>query len=171
MFAGLEGTRPVLVEIQALVAPTTLGTPRRAVVGWDPSRLAMVLAVLEAHCGVRLSGHDVYLNVAGGLRIQSRRPIWPPPRRWFLARQCTAAGGRGLFRRDLAVRRGAAGGAGRGAAEGGGQARLRPRLRAGDREREAGDAAVALTAVGPVMEIVTEIAPRGAVKKRVAGNE
>jgi DNA repair protein RadA/Sms len=57
------------VELQALVAPTALGTPRRAVVGWDPSRLSMVLAVLEAHCGVRLSGHDVYLNVAGGLRI------------------------------------------------------------------------------------------------------
>jgi DNA repair protein RadA/Sms len=69
VFAGIEGTRPVLVEIQALVAPTSLGTPRRAVVGWDPSRLSMVLAVLEAHCGVRLSGHDVYLNVAGGLRI------------------------------------------------------------------------------------------------------
>ncbi len=69
VFAGLEGTRPVLVEIQALVAPTALGTPRRAVVGWDASRLAMVLAVLEAHCGVKLSGHDVYLNVAGGLRI------------------------------------------------------------------------------------------------------
>jgi len=70
VFAGIEGTRPVLVELQALVAPTALGTPRRAVVGWDPSRLSMVLAVLEAHCGVRLSGHDVYLNVAGGLRIQ-----------------------------------------------------------------------------------------------------
>jgi DNA repair protein RadA/Sms len=70
VFAGIEGTRPLLVEIQALVAPTSLGTPRRAVVGWDTSRLAMVLAVLEAHCGVRLSGHDVYLNVAGGLRIQ-----------------------------------------------------------------------------------------------------
>jgi len=70
VFAGIEGTRPLLVEIQALVAPTSLGTPRRAVVGWDPSRLSMVLAVLEAHCGVRLSGHDVYLNVAGGLRIQ-----------------------------------------------------------------------------------------------------
>jgi DNA repair protein RadA/Sms len=70
VFAGVEGTRPLLVEIQALVAPTSLGTPRRAVVGWDPSRLSMVLAVLEAHCGVRLSGHDVYLNVAGGLRIQ-----------------------------------------------------------------------------------------------------
>jgi len=70
VFAGIEGTRPVLVELQALVAPTSLGTPRRAVVGWDPNRLSMVLAVLEAHCGVKLSGHDVYLNVAGGLRIQ-----------------------------------------------------------------------------------------------------
>jgi len=70
VFAGIEGTRPLLVEIQALVAPTSLGTPRRAVVGWDPNRLSMVLAVLEAHCGVRLGGHDVYLNVAGGMRIQ-----------------------------------------------------------------------------------------------------
>ena len=70
VFAGIEGTRPLLVEIQALVAPSSLGTPRRAVVGWDPSRLSMVLAVLEAHCGVKLGGHDVYLNVAGGLRIQ-----------------------------------------------------------------------------------------------------
>jgi DNA repair protein RadA/Sms len=70
VFAGMEGTRPLLVEIQALVAPSTLGTPRRAVVGWDPSRLSMVLAVLEAHCGLRLGAHDVYLNVAGGLRIQ-----------------------------------------------------------------------------------------------------
>jgi DNA repair protein RadA/Sms len=70
VFAGIEGSRPLLVEIQALVAPTSFGTPRRAVVGWDQNRLSMVLAVLEAHCGVRLSGHDVYLNVAGGLRIQ-----------------------------------------------------------------------------------------------------
>jgi DNA repair protein RadA/Sms len=69
VFAGMEGTRPLLVEVQALVAPTSLGTPRRSVVGWDPARLSMVLAVLEAHGGVRLGGHDVYLNVAGGLRI------------------------------------------------------------------------------------------------------
>jgi DNA repair protein RadA/Sms len=69
VFAGMEGTRPLLVEIQALVAPTSLGTPRRAVVGWDPARLAMVIAVLETHAGVRLGQHDVYLNVAGGLRI------------------------------------------------------------------------------------------------------
>ncbi len=70
VFAGMEGTRPVLVEIQALVASSSLATPRRAVVGWDSSRLAMILAVLEAHCGVRLGGHDVYLNVAGGLKIK-----------------------------------------------------------------------------------------------------
>jgi DNA repair protein RadA/Sms len=69
VFAGIEGTRPLLVEIQALVAPTSLGTPRRAVVGWDPNRLSMLLAVLEAHCGVRFGSQDVYLNVAGGLRI------------------------------------------------------------------------------------------------------
>ena len=69
VFAGIEGTRPVLVEIQALVAPTTLGTARRAVVGWDSARLAMVLAVLEARCGISLTQRDVYLNVAGGLRV------------------------------------------------------------------------------------------------------
>ena len=69
VFAGLEGTRPVLTEIQALVAPSAFGTPRRAVVGWDSGRLAMVLAVLEARCGVSFAGKDVYLNVAGGLRI------------------------------------------------------------------------------------------------------
>ncbi|MBW8639608.1 DNA repair protein RadA [Hoeflea sp. WL0058] len=69
VFAGMEGTRPVLVEVQALVSPSPLGTPRRAVVGWDSARLAMILAVLESHCGVRLGQHDVYLNVAGGYRI------------------------------------------------------------------------------------------------------
>jgi DNA repair protein RadA/Sms len=69
VFAGMEGTRPVLVEVQALVAPTSLGTARRAVVGWDSSRLSMILAVLEAHCGVKLGSHDVYLNIAGGYRI------------------------------------------------------------------------------------------------------
>ena len=69
VFAGIEGTRPVLVEIQALVSPSSLATPRRAVVGWDSNRLAMVLAVLEARCGVTVGANDVYLNVAGGLRI------------------------------------------------------------------------------------------------------
>ena len=69
VFAGLEGSRPLLVEFQALVSPSALPQPRRAVVGWDSGRLAMIIAVLEARCGVSLSGHDVYLNVAGGLRI------------------------------------------------------------------------------------------------------
>jgi len=69
VFAGIEGTRPVLMEIQALVAPSSLGTPRRAVVGWDAGRLAMLLAVLDARAGLALGGNDVYLNVAGGLRV------------------------------------------------------------------------------------------------------
>jgi DNA repair protein RadA/Sms len=69
VFAGMEGTRPVLCEIQALVSPSPLGTPRRAVVGWDSSRLSMVLAVLETRCGVRIGANDIYLNVAGGLKV------------------------------------------------------------------------------------------------------
>ncbi len=69
VFAGIEGTRPVLVEIQALVAPSSLGTPRRAVVGWDSNRLSMLLAVLEARCGLVFGEHDVYLSVAGGYKI------------------------------------------------------------------------------------------------------
>ena len=69
VFAGIEGTRPVLVEFQALVAASPLATPRRTVVGWDSARLAMILAVLEARCGLSFSSHDVYLNIAGGLKI------------------------------------------------------------------------------------------------------
>ncbi len=69
VFAGLEGTRPILVEVQALVAPAPYGTPRRAVIGWDSSRLAMILAVLEARCGLVFSGSEIYLNMAGGMRI------------------------------------------------------------------------------------------------------
>jgi DNA repair protein RadA/Sms len=69
VFAGMEGTRPILVEIQALVVPSGLGTPRRAVVGWDTNRLSMLLAVIDARCGVSFAQHDVYLNVAGGLKI------------------------------------------------------------------------------------------------------
>ena len=69
VFAGIEGSRPMLVEIQALVAPSSLAAPRRAVVGWDTTRLAMILAVLEARCGLQFRGNDIYLNVVGGLRI------------------------------------------------------------------------------------------------------
>src|SRR5258705_1446913 len=69
VFAGIEGPRPVLVEVQALVAPSLLGTPRRAVVGWDATRLAMIMAVLDARCGLSVGANDIYLNIAGGWRI------------------------------------------------------------------------------------------------------
>ena len=69
VFAGIEGTRPVLCEFQALVAPSPHGQPRRSVVGWDGQRLAMILAVLESRCGIPFTGLDVYLNVAGGMRV------------------------------------------------------------------------------------------------------
>jgi DNA repair protein RadA/Sms len=69
VFAGMEGSRPLLVEIQALVAPSYMSSPRRAVVGWDANRLAMILAVLETRCNIRFSDKEVYLNVAGGIRV------------------------------------------------------------------------------------------------------
>jgi len=70
VFAGMEGTRPLLMEVQALVSPSPLGTPRRTAVGWDTNRLAMILAVLEARAGVTIGANDVYLNVAGGLKVR-----------------------------------------------------------------------------------------------------
>ncbi|MFC0685214.1 DNA repair protein RadA [Novosphingobium clariflavum] len=70
VFAAMEGTRPVLIEIQALIVRLQSGaTPRRAVVGWDSGRMAMLLAVLEARCGLNFSSAEVYLNVAGGYRL------------------------------------------------------------------------------------------------------
>ena len=70
IFPALEGTRPVLVEIQALTVRLASGaTPRRAAVGWDSGRLAMILAVLEARCGLSFATVEVYLNVAGGYRL------------------------------------------------------------------------------------------------------
>lgn len=70
VFPALEGTRPLLVEIEALTVPVPTGaTPRRAVVGWDAGRLSMLLAVLEARAGVGFGAHEVYLGVAGGLRV------------------------------------------------------------------------------------------------------
>jgi len=69
VFAGLEGSRPVLVEIQCLLSPNPGGSPRRSVIGWDSGRLSMLLAVLETRCGLKLAMNDVYLNVAGGLRV------------------------------------------------------------------------------------------------------
>ncbi|MBE7211960.1 MAG: DNA repair protein RadA [Gluconacetobacter diazotrophicus] len=69
VFAGLEGTRPVLLEVQALLSPNSGSQARRSVVGWDTGRLNMLLAVLEVRCGLKLSGMDVYLNIAGGLKV------------------------------------------------------------------------------------------------------
>ena len=70
VFAGMEGTRPVLLEVQALLSPKAGdGGARRAVVGWDTGRLNMLLAVLEARCGIKLNAMDVHLNIAGGLRV------------------------------------------------------------------------------------------------------
>ncbi len=70
IFASIEGTRPLLIEVQALVSPSPLGTPRRNAVGWDQSRLSMILAVLETRAGVQIGQHDVYLNIAGGMKIR-----------------------------------------------------------------------------------------------------
>lgn len=69
VFAGIEGTRPVLTEIQALVAPSPLASPRRTVVGLDSGRVSTILAVLESRCGIPFTGLDVFLNVAGGMRV------------------------------------------------------------------------------------------------------
>ena len=69
VFAGIEGSRPMLTEIQALVAPSPLSNPRRTVVGLDSGRLSTILAVLEARCGIPFAGLDVFLNVAGGMRV------------------------------------------------------------------------------------------------------
>ncbi len=69
VFAGMEGTRPVLLEVQALLSPNAGGSPRRSVIGWDSGRLSMLLAVLDNRCGLALGPHDVYLNIAGGLRV------------------------------------------------------------------------------------------------------
>ncbi len=66
---SLEGTRPILVEVQALVSPTNLGTARRTAIGADPQRLALLCAVLEKKAGMDLYGHDIFLNIAGGIRI------------------------------------------------------------------------------------------------------
>jgi DNA repair protein RadA/Sms len=66
---ALEGTRPLLIEVQALVAPTDLAMPRRVGTGVDPRRLAMIVAVLSRHAGVKLGQADVFVNVAGGVRI------------------------------------------------------------------------------------------------------
>ena len=70
LFRSLEGTRPLLVEVQALVASTSYGTPQRTTTGFDAKRLQVLLAVLEKREGLRFSQNDVFLNVAGGVRLE-----------------------------------------------------------------------------------------------------
>jgi DNA repair protein RadA/Sms len=69
VIASLEGTRPILVELQALVSPTALGTPRRTTLGVDHNRVALLVAILEKKMGLQMHGHDIFLNVAGGVRL------------------------------------------------------------------------------------------------------
>ena len=69
IFAGIEGSRPLLMEIQALIVPSNMVTPRRSTVGWDANRLSMILAVLSSRIGLNLANYEVYLSVAGGLKI------------------------------------------------------------------------------------------------------
>lgn len=69
VFAAMEGSRPVLAEVQALVGPEAAGSPRRSVVGWDAPRLSMLLAVLDARCSLHTGARDIYLSVTGGYRI------------------------------------------------------------------------------------------------------
>lgn len=69
VFAGIEGTRPILVEVQALVTKSYFTMPRRNVIGWDLNRLFMIMAVLESKCKMSFSDRDVYLSIAGGLKI------------------------------------------------------------------------------------------------------
>ena len=136
VFAGIEGTRPVLVEIQALVAPTSLGTPRRAVVGWDQSRLSMVLAVLEAHCGVKMGGPRRLSQRRGRASHHGAgRRHGGSGGAHLVDGERAASGGRGLFRRGVALGRGASGGAIGRAVEGGEQARLQPRGHSGKLSR------------------------------------
>ena len=126
VFAGVEGTRPVLVEVQALLSPNPSGTPRRSVIGWDGGRLPMLLAVLETRGGMRLSADrclSEHRRRSARQRTgrRSRSGGSAGVRRDRLADRCRD----GVFRRDRPLRRGPPGRAGRVAPQGGGEARLR----------------------------------------------
>ncbi len=140
VFPAIEGTRPVLVEIQALVVRLASGaTPRRAAVGWDSGRLAMILAVLEARCGLSFATAEVYLNVAGGYRLSD--PGGGPGGGGGAgvgAVRAAGAAGSGGPGRDRAVGRNPPGRPCRASAQGIGQARLRERLGAGGHRRREG---------------------------------
>ncbi|RPJ75082.1 MAG: DNA repair protein RadA, partial [Desulfobacteraceae bacterium] len=67
--ASMEGTRPILVEIQSLASGTSFGTPRRTILGLDPNRVALLAAVMEKKIGMHLMGYDIFMNVAGGVKV------------------------------------------------------------------------------------------------------
>ncbi len=151
VLCSMEGTRPLLVEVQALVAPTEIVPPRRVATGIDRNRLAMVLAVLARHGGPSLAGADVFVNVAGGVRIDEpgadlggRAGIGLRPPRRRAGRRVVAAAG--VLRRDRPHGGAALGRPPRAATRRGGQVRPRPgrrtgRPRAAGRARPPGDAA------------------------------
>ena len=170
VFAGLEGTRPVLVEVQALLAPNPGGSPRRSVIGWDSGRLSMLLAVLETRAGLRLNQTDVYLNIAGGLRVTE------PAADLAVAAAIASAAfdgadqpRHGVFRRNRPVRRGPPGRPGRSAAEGSREARLRCRHPApprGARKPAAGGAeGLRLEEIGHISDLVARFAPENRLKQ------
>ncbi|AOZ54252.1 DNA repair protein RadA [Ketogulonicigenium vulgare] len=110
VFAGIEGTRPILCEIQALVSPAPQGQSRRAVVGWDGSRLSMLLAVLESRAGVSFAGLDVYLNVAGGLRVTEPGADLAVAAALMSARENHPLGGQTVFFGEISLSGGGASG-------------------------------------------------------------
>ena len=163
VFAGIEGTRPVLVEVQALVAPSPLGTPRRAVVGWDATRLAMIMAVLDARCGLSVGANDIYLNVAGGLRIvEPAADLAVAAALVSALTEIAGAGRHRRVRRDRPLGPGAAGRPCRCAAQGGGQARLCRGLGAGaavrPRRASASDG-LETVPIGHLSELVARLSP------------
>lgn len=78
----MEGARPVLAEVQALLTPTSFGTPRRSTNGFDYNRAMLLMAVLEKRGGLGVNTCDAYLNVIGGLYLDEPGPIWQPCWRW-----------------------------------------------------------------------------------------
>ena len=168
VFAGLEGTRPVLVEVQALLSPNPGGSPRRSVIGWDGGRLSMLLAVLETRAGVRLNCHR---RLSQHRRRSAGERAGGGPGRVGRA----GLGGvrpadqrrHGVFRRDRAVRRDPSGRPGRVAAEGGGEARLPPGHPAptgGSRQPAAGAGPRVSnwTEIGHISDLVSRFAPNSA---------
>jgi DNA repair protein RadA/Sms len=92
--ACIEGTRPILVEIQALISSAGFGTPRRTILGLDYNRVSLLMAVMEKKLGLNLAGHDIFMNVTGGVKCRSRRWIWgscPQWRRVFWTGPCPKA--------------------------------------------------------------------------------